>query len=123
MINVTLIGVSDKARFLQTGCVKSQNNKFWLAENSTFIYKLPLHDALIGVWCALCEAGFVEPVLYSHRDVTFCEGERPLGRSRRRWEDNIKKLLRIIFRKLEGVVGTGWGWLRIGTGGGHLWVR
>ena len=30
------------------------------------------------------------------------------------WEDNIK---------LEGVVGTGWSWLRIGTGGGHLWVR
>jgi hypothetical protein len=25
-----------------------------------------------------------------------------------------------MFRKLEGVVGTGWIWLRIGTGGGHL---
>ena len=23
----------------------------------------------------------------------------------------------------QGVVGTGWSWLRIGTGGGHLWVR
>jgi hypothetical protein len=46
------------------------------------------------------------------------EGKRPLGRPRRRWEDNIK---RIILRwKLEGVVGTGWSWLRIGTGGGHL---
>jgi hypothetical protein len=39
------------------------------------------------------------------------EGKRPLGRPRRRWKDNIK---------LEGVVGTGWSWLRIGTGGGHL---
>ena len=28
-----------------------------------------------------------------------------------------------IFRKWEGVVGTGWSWLRIGTGGGRLWVR
>jgi hypothetical protein len=28
--------------------------------------------------------------------------------------------LRRIFRKWEGVVGTGWSWLRIGTGGGHL---
>jgi hypothetical protein len=28
-----------------------------------------------------------------------------------------------MFRKLDGVVGTGWSWLRIGTGGGHLWVR
>jgi hypothetical protein len=27
---------------------------------------------------------------------------------------------RWIFRKLEGFVGTGWSWLRIGTGGGHL---
>ena len=25
-----------------------------------------------------------------------------------------------IFRKWEGVVGTGWSWLRIGTCGGHL---
>jgi hypothetical protein len=32
-------------------------------------------------------------------------------------------ILRWIFRKLEGVVGTGWSWFRIGTGGGHLWVR
>jgi hypothetical protein len=31
-------------------------------------------------------------------------------------------ILRWIFWKLEGVVGTGWSWLRIGTGGGHLWV-
>ena len=44
------------------------------------------------------------------------EGKRPLGRPRRRWEDNIK----MILRKWEGVVGTGWSWLRIGTGGGRL---
>jgi hypothetical protein len=29
-------------------------------------------------------------------------------------------ILRWIFKKLKGVVGTGWSWLRIGTGGGHL---
>ena len=29
-------------------------------------------------------------------------------------------ILRWIFRKWEGVVGTGWSWLRIGTGGGNL---
>jgi hypothetical protein len=34
-----------------------------------------------------------------------------------------KIILRWIFRNLEGVVETGWSWLRIGTGGGHLWVR
>jgi hypothetical protein len=27
---------------------------------------------------------------------------------------------RIIFRTWEGIVGTGWSWLRIGTGGGHF---
>ena len=46
------------------------------------------------------------------------EVKRPLGRSRRRWEDNIKMDL----REVGGVVGTGWSWLRIGTGGGRLWV-
>jgi hypothetical protein len=44
------------------------------------------------------------------------EGKRPLGRPRRRWEDNIKRDL----QEVEGVVGTGWSGLRIGTGGGHL---
>jgi hypothetical protein len=29
-------------------------------------------------------------------------------------------IIRWFFRKWEGVVGTGWSWLRIGTGGGHL---
>ena len=43
------------------------------------------------------------------------EGKRPLGRPRRRWEDNIKMDLREV-----GRVETGWSWLRIGTDGGHL---
>jgi hypothetical protein len=41
-------------------------------------------------------------------------GKRPLGRPRRKWEDNIKMDVQ------EVVVGTGRSWLRIGTGGGHL---
>jgi hypothetical protein len=43
------------------------------------------------------------------------EGQRPLGRPRRRWEDNIKMDL------LEVGCGawSGSSWLRIGTGGGH----
>jgi hypothetical protein len=45
------------------------------------------------------------------------EGKRPLGRPRHRWEDNIK----MDFQEVgKGVVGTGWSWLRIGTGGGLL---
>jgi hypothetical protein len=39
------------------------------------------------------------------------------------WEDpdvDGRIILRGIFRKWEGIVGTGWSGLRIGTGGGHL---
>ena len=47
-------------------------------------------------------------------------------RERDNWGDpdiDGRIILRWIFMKWEGVVGTGWSWLRIGTGGGHLWVR
>ena len=47
------------------------------------------------------------------------EGKRPLGDQ----DIDGRIILRWIFRKLEGVVGTAWSWLRIGTGGGQLWVR
>jgi hypothetical protein len=44
-------------------------------------------------------------------------------RERDPWGDpdvDGRKILRWIFRKWEGVVGTGWSWLRIGIGGRHL---
>ena len=44
------------------------------------------------------------------------EGKRTLWRARRRWEDNIKMDL----QEVEEVVGSGWSWHRIGTGGGRL---
>jgi hypothetical protein len=47
------------------------------------------------------------------------EGKRPLERSRRRWEDNIKMHVREIV--VDGA--NGLGWLRIGSGDGLLWVR
>jgi len=43
------------------------------------------------------------------------EEKRPLGRPRRRWQDNIKMDIREV-----GGVETEWSWLRIGTDGGHL---
>ena len=44
------------------------------------------------------------------------EGKRPLGRPRRRWEDNITMGLQEV-----GVgVWNGSSWLRTGTGGGRL---
>ena len=49
---------------------------------------------------------------------------KPEGKSH--WGDQDvdgRIILRWIFRNLEGVVWTGWSWLRIGTGGRYLWVR
>jgi hypothetical protein len=34
-----------------------------------------------------------------------------------------RTILRWIFRGLEGLVGTGWSWLKIGICDGQLWVR
>ena len=44
------------------------------------------------------------------------EGERPLGRHRRRWEDNIK----LDLQELGCRIWTESSWRRVGTGGGHL---
>jgi hypothetical protein len=44
-------------------------------------------------------------------------------RERDQWADpdvDGTIIIRWIFRKCEGLVGTGWSWLRIGTGGWHL---
>ena len=47
------------------------------------------------------------------------EGKRSLGRPRLRGRITF----RWIFRKWDVGVWTGLGWLRIGTGGGHLCMR
>ena len=44
------------------------------------------------------------------------EGKRPLGRPRRRWDDNIK----MAVQEVGCGIWNGSSWLRIGTGGGHL---
>ena len=65
-------------------------------------------------------AGYVARVGY-RRGVYFIfvgnpEGQGPLGRPSRRWEDNIKMDL----QEVGVLVWTGSSWLRIGTGDGHL---
>jgi hypothetical protein len=47
------------------------------------------------------------------------EEKKPLVRPRRRWVDNIKMDL----QEVGGGRRDWMSWLRIGTGGGHLWVR
>jgi hypothetical protein len=44
------------------------------------------------------------------------EGKRPLGRPRRRWEDNIKM-------DIQEVGWTRLSWIRIGTSGGQLQMQ
>ena len=44
------------------------------------------------------------------------EGKRPLGRPKRRWEDNVK----VDLQEVGCGVWTGSSWHRIGTGNGHL---
>jgi hypothetical protein len=65
-------------------------------------------------WARMGEGRVLHRVLVGKPEV-----KRPLGRPRRRWKDDIKMNL----QKREGVVGTGWSWLRIWRGGEHLWVR
>jgi hypothetical protein len=59
------------------------------------------HDARIGKRRGFCGVLVGKP-----------EGKRPLGRPRRRWEDNIKIYLQEVWTVSS--------WLRIGTGGEHL---
>ena len=47
------------------------------------------------------------------------EGRRPLGRTRRRWEDNTKMDL----QEVDGEAWNGFLWLRIRTGSGRLRMR
>ena len=47
---------------------------------------------------------------------------RVLARERGYWGDQDvdgRIILRWIFRKVEGILGNGWSWLRIGTSGGY----
>jgi len=69
------------------------------------------------------------PFLFFTKVVHMWEGRGVQGfwwgnlRERDHWGDpdaDGRIILRWIFRTWEGVVGTGWSWLRIGTGGGHL---
>jgi hypothetical protein len=60
---------------------------------------------------------YLKFVLHAYKIlVGMPEGKRPLGRPRRRWQDNVKMYLKETgFGVWIGII-----WLRIGTGGGLL---
>ena len=63
----------------------------------------------------------IEALMEKERGVYKVLVGKPEGKDH--WGDqdlDVRIILRWIFRKLEAVVGTGWSWLRIGTGGGRL---
>jgi hypothetical protein len=77
----------------------------------TWSFTLREEQDEVGGTCGTGEGRGVYRVLVGRPD-----GKKPLGRSRRRWKDNIKLHLREI--GIDG--GTGFSWLRIGSSGGVL---
>jgi hypothetical protein len=72
---------------------------------------------VVVVIVVIAAAAFTHTHTHTHRVlVGKPEGKRPLGRPRRRWEDNIKMDL----QEWDVGVWTESCWLRIGTGGRHL---
>ena len=100
----------------------------------------PERDEVKGEWRKLQNEGLDD--LYSSPSIFWVIKSKRKGweehitpmRERRNvhrfWWGNLKedpgvdgrKILRWIFRKWVLGVWTGWIWLRIGTGGGHLWL-
>ena len=103
----------------------------------------PKRDEVIGEWRKLYNEELsdlyslpkIVPVVKSRRMswtghvARMGKGEGCTGfwwgnlRERDHWEGpsaDGRIILRWIFRKWKGIARTGWSWLRIGTGGGHL---
>jgi hypothetical protein len=55
---------SDEVWFSLLGEMNSQNNRYMSAENHRFIHELPLHDEIIGVWCAITARRIIVPIFY-----------------------------------------------------------
>jgi hypothetical protein len=102
-----------------------------------------IHDGVIGIFHWLFPSGRImalSPLSFRKKwlPITFMllwsgslrasTSWKPQGLSRDCFSCTLlyvdgRIILRWIFSKLEGGVGTGWSCLRIGTGGGNLWVR
>jgi hypothetical protein len=64
MVDPDFVFYTDEARFHLSGCVNSQNNRYWRTENPHSIHEFPLHDVKIGVWCAINAHRIIGPVFF-----------------------------------------------------------
>src|SRR6185437_9724828 len=55
---------TDEAWFHLTGYVNSQNNRYWSNENPHQLHEVPLHDAKVGVWCAISRTRLIGPIFF-----------------------------------------------------------
>ena len=89
-----------------------------LTTNLAKFHKLQIYE--VGTYRLMRLAGHVAH-MEEGRGVHKVLVGKPEGKNH--WGDQDvdgKIILRWILRKWEGVVGTGWSWLRIGTGNGRL---
>jgi hypothetical protein len=50
--------------------VNSQSNRYWYAENYMFIHEVPLHDVMVGVWCAISASGIIWTIIFWQHKFT-----------------------------------------------------
>ena len=97
-----------------------------LTQNKLLFYYKP---NCCSFWIVLCTPHQIllrryKPEEWDGQDMWHVWGRdayegKPLGRTRRRWEDSSKMgLLEVEWGARKGSI-----WLRMGTGGGLLWVR
>ena len=66
MLTVDLYFIKDEAWFYLSGYINSQNTHYWSADNPKETLELSLHDAKIGVWCAVSGQGVVGSTFFNN---------------------------------------------------------
>lgn len=63
-VDPSLLFMSDEAWFHLSGYVNSQNTRYWDTENPNLVHEVPLHDAKVGVWCAVSGRRIIGPIFF-----------------------------------------------------------